>query len=60
VSGHKDSDIMAFEAELSTLLKTAVTIHWNGKNGKITIECNSLDKLDLVLQRLTNGGEAES
>ena len=59
VSGHKDSDIMALEAELSTLLKTAVTIHWNGKNGKITIEGNSLDKLDLVLQRLTNGGEAE-
>ena len=53
----KDGDIMALEAELSTLLKTAVTIRWNGKNGKIVIECNSLDKLDTVLQRLTNGGE---
>ncbi len=60
VGGRKDSDIMALEAELSTLLKTAVTIRWTGKNGKITIECNSLDKLDAVLQRLTNGGEIES
>ena len=59
VAGRKDSDIMALEAELSTLLKTAVTIRWTGKNGKITIECNSLEKLDVVLQRLTNGGEVE-
>ena len=60
VSGHKDGDIMALEAELSTMLKTAVTIRWNGKNGKIVIDCNSLDKLDTILQRLTNGGEVES
>jgi len=59
VGGRKDGDIMALEAELSTLLKTAVTIRWTGKNGKITIECNSLEKLDIVLQRLTNGGEVE-
>ncbi|MBP5534018.1 MAG: ParB/RepB/Spo0J family partition protein [Alphaproteobacteria bacterium] len=59
VGGRKDGDIMALEAELSTLLKTAVTIRWTGKNGKITIECNSLEKLDVVLQRLTNGGEVE-
>ena len=60
VSGHKDGDIMALEAELSTMLKTAVTIRWNGNNGKVIIDCNSLDKLDTVLQRLTNGGEVES
>ena len=59
ISGHKDSDIMALEAELSTMLKTAVTIRWNGKNGKVVIDCNSLDKLDIILQRLTNGGEVE-
>jgi len=60
VSGHKDSDILALEAELSTMLKTGVTIRWNGKNGKIIIDCDSLEKLDIVLQRLTNGGEVES
>lgn len=57
VGGRKDGDIMALEAELSTLLKTGVSIRWTGKNGKIIIECNSLDKLDMVLQRLTAGGE---
>ncbi len=56
VGGRKDSDIMALEAELSSLLKTNVTIKWSGRNGKITIECNDLDKLDQVLQRLTTGG----
>ena len=59
VGGRKDRDIMALEAELSSLLKTAVTIRWTGKNGKITIDCNSLEKLDVILQRLTNGGEVE-
>ena len=59
VGGRKDGDIMALEAELSTLLKTAVTIRWTGKNGKVIIECNSLEKLDIILQRLTNGGEVE-
>ncbi len=59
VGGRKDSDIMALEAELSSLLKTNVTIRWTGRNGKITIECNDLDKLDQVLQRLTTGGPVE-
>ncbi len=57
VSGRKDSDIMALEAELSSLLKTNVSIKWTGRNGKITIECNDLDKLDQILQRLTSGGQ---
>lgn len=59
VGGRKDGDIMALEAELSTLLKTPVSIRWTGKNGKIVIECNNLEKLDIVLQRLTNGGEVQ-
>ena len=42
-SGKKDSDIMALEAELSSLLKTGVSIKWSGNNGKITIFCNSLE-----------------
>lgn len=59
VGGRKDSDIMALEAELTSLLKTNVTIKWSGRNGKITIECNDLDKLDQVLQRLTTGGPVQ-
>lgn len=58
-SGRKDHDIMALEAELSSLLKTGVSIKWTGKNGKITIQCNDLEKLDIVLQRLTAGGAVE-
>jgi len=58
-SSHKDRDILALEAELSTILKTGVSIRWNGNNGKIVIECNSLDKIDVVMQRLTTGGPVE-
>lgn len=57
--GRKDGDIMAVEAEISSLLKTPVSIRWNGKSGKIVIECNSLDKLDIVLERLTAKGEVQ-
>lgn len=59
VGGRKDGDIMAVEAEISTLLKTAVSIRWNGKSGKVIIECNSFEKLDIVLERLTAGGEVK-
>lgn len=55
----KDRDILALEAELSALLKTAVSIKWTGKTGKITLVCNKLEKLDTILQRLTNGGPVE-
>ena len=56
---HKDRDILALEAELSALLKTAVSIKWTGKSGKITVACNNLEKLDTILQRLTTGGPVE-
>ena len=55
--GHKDREVMAIEAELSSMLKTAVTIRWKGENGKIVIDCDSFEKLDIILQRLTQGGE---
>jgi len=55
----KDRDILALEAELSALLKTAVSIKWTGKSGKISIACNNLEKLDTILQRLTTGGPVE-
>ncbi len=52
----KDNDIIALEEELTSILKTGVKINWNGKKGKISIECHSLEKLDLILSRLTAGG----
>ena len=55
--GGKDREVMAIEAELSSMLKTAVTIRWKGENGKIVIDCDSFEKLDIILQRLTQGGE---
>lgn len=55
--GGKDREVMAIEAELSSMLKTAVTIRWKGENGKIIIDCDSFEKLDIILQRLTQGGE---
>lgn len=59
VGGHKDREVMAIEAELSSILKTAVTIRWKGENGKLIIDCDSLEKLDVILQRLTADGEVE-
>ena len=52
-------EVMAIEAELSSILKTAVTIRWKGENGKLIIDCDSLEKLDIILQRLTADGEVD-
>lgn len=52
----KDKDIIALENQLSEVLKTKVSIQWNGTTGKVMIECTSTDHLDLVLQRLSLGG----
>ena len=56
----KDNDIMVLENELSSLLKTQVSIKWTGKGGEVVIAYDGLDKLDLILQRLTTGGPVES
>lgn len=53
----KDADIIALEKELSRVLNTKIHIQWNGKSGKLSIDCPSLEKLDLLLQRLSTGGE---
>ena len=55
----KESDIAQIEANLVSVLKMPVTIKWNGKRGKIVLECPNLEKLDLVLERLTQGGFVE-
>ena len=52
----KDSDIIVLENELTQVLKTPVSIKWAGNKGEIVISYNSLDKLDVILQRLTTGG----
>lgn len=55
----KDSDIAALENELGDLLNTPVSINWNGKKGQVVVQFASLETLDVILQRLTNGGPLE-
>lgn len=56
----KDSDLMALETELTNLLKTPVSIKWTGKGGEVVIVYDGLEKLDMILQRLTTGGQIEN
>lgn len=55
----KDSDIQALENELGGLLNAHVSINWNGKKGQVAVQFTSLEILDVILQRLTNGGSLE-
>lgn len=55
----KDSDIAALENELGGLLNAPVSINWNGKKGQVVVQFASLEILDVILQRLTNGGALE-
>ncbi len=52
----KDGDILTLEEELSSVLNTSVSIKWNGLTGSVVISGLDLDKLDLILQRLSLGG----
>ena len=52
----KDADILALEREMSNLLKTQVSINWNGTDGTVVISYNNLDTLDVILQKLTAMG----
>lgn len=56
VKKEKDADILTLEEELSNVLNTAVSIKWNGQMGSVVISGLDLDKLDLILQRLSLGG----
>ncbi len=49
----KDVDTLALENELSNTLGMRVSIDGNGKKGAVTIQYQSLDQLDEVLQRIT-------
>ena len=56
----KDGDILALEKEMSNLLKTKVSINWNGQNGTVVISYQNLDVLDTILQKLTALGNITS
>ena len=53
----KDPDTVALERDLSALLGLRVTIGIQGRGGALTIHYRTLEQLDDVLQRLTQGGE---
>ena len=49
----KDKDVESLEHDLSELLGAKVAIKWNGKKGTVVIYYQNLEKLDTILQRLT-------
>ena len=53
----KDADTLALERDLSALLGLRVTISIQGRGGALTIHYRTLEQLDDVLKRLTQGGE---
>ncbi len=53
----KDADTVALERDLSALLGLRVTIGIQGRGGALTIHYRTLEQLDDVLKRLTQGGE---
>ncbi|MBR5130473.1 MAG: ParB/RepB/Spo0J family partition protein [Alphaproteobacteria bacterium] len=55
----KDGDLMALETELTNLLQTQVSIKWNGKGGEVVIAYDGLEKLDMILQKLTMAAPGE-
>jgi ParB family chromosome partitioning protein len=56
VSGpEKDADLVALERDLSNVLGLKVAIRLQGKGGEVTIHYDTLEQLDDVLHRLSNG-----
>lgn len=56
VENYVDKDIMTLENEVSGILKSPVSIKWNGKKGSVVIKYESWEKLNIILQRLTAHG----
>jgi hypothetical protein len=52
----KDADAVALEQTLCDLLGTRVNLKLNNGRGAITIQYDSLEKLDFLLKRLTASG----
>lgn len=53
--GHKDADTVALERDLSQLLGLKVSILFAGRGGSLTVEYDTLEQLDDILHRLSNG-----
>ncbi|WP_142849191.1 ParB/RepB/Spo0J family partition protein [Telmatospirillum sp. J64-1] len=54
-SAEKDPDTAALERDLTNLLGTKVDIKFQGKGGELTIHYGSLEQLDSILKRLSQG-----
>ncbi len=52
----KDADTLALERDLSNLLGLKVDIRFDGSGGSLTIEYRTLEQLDDLLSRLSEGG----
>ena len=55
VAAGKDADLVALENDLSGLLGLKVAIELQGQGGALTIHYGTLEQLDAILHRLTNG-----
>jgi ParB family chromosome partitioning protein len=53
--GGKDADLLALERDLTNLLGLKVSIRHGGKGGDLSIEYGTLEQLDDLLHRLSNG-----
>ncbi|SOD98923.1 ParB/RepB/Spo0J family partition protein [Caenispirillum bisanense] len=54
-SMHKDADTVALERDLSQLLGLKVSITFAGRGGALSIEYDTLEQLDDILHRLSDG-----
>lgn len=52
----KSAHISSLETQISQLLKTKISINWKTNSGKLVVDCQSLEQLDVILQRLSVGG----
>ena len=54
-SKEKDSDTLALERSLSDVLGLNVEIDFNGSGGKVSVKYKTLDQLDDIIRRLSDG-----
>lgn len=57
---NKDPDTVALEHDLSNMLGLAVNIDFDGAGGKISVRYETLEQLDDILKRLSQGRLGES
>ena len=59
VKAEKDADIIALENDLTAKLGLTVLIDFDGARGKLSIQYDTLEQLDDILQRLTVSAEPD-